>query len=75
MKKRRQISNQARKRKALEQDARRIHELKCDEARSKGVVANTETILAQIEKKYAAGDISITEYNWGLAALGIDEVE
>lgn len=74
MKKRKQISQQAIARKRLERDARRLHTLKCDEARSKGFAANTETLLAQLEAQYEAGKISITQYNQGMQILGKEEV-
>lgn len=35
----------------------------------KGYVPNRPTILAQLEQQYADGEISIHEYNWGMAGL------
>ena len=75
MKKRRQPSQQAIDRKRLERDRRRAHTLECNETRAKGFTPNTETLLAQLEAQYEAGEISITQYNWGLEALGIQEEE
>lgn len=74
MKKRKQISKEAIDRKRLERDERRAHTLFCNEARRKGVKANTETLLAQLEAQYEAGMISLTEYNFGLEFLGVKEV-
>lgn len=38
----------------------------------KGYVPNRETILAQLEQQYEVGEISITQYNWGMR--GLDQV-
>lgn len=35
----------------------------------KGYVPNKETVLAQLEEMYSDGDISITQYNWGVKGL------
>ena len=75
MKKRKQISQQAKDRRTMERDRRRAHTLEVNETRAKGFMANTETLLAKLEAEYEAGDISITQYNWGLEALGIQEEE
>ena len=40
-----------------------------DETKKKGYVPNKETLLAQIEGMYDDGEISIQEYNWGMAGL------
>ncbi len=74
MKKRRQISQQAKDRKILERDQRRAHTLEVNEARAKGVVANTETLLALLEAQYEAGEISSSQYDQAIKFLGIKEI-
>ena len=73
MKKHRQYGKQSEYRRRVDRDRRRIHTLACNEARAKGVRADTGSLLAVIERKYADGDISKQEYHWGLSALGIEE--
>jgi len=74
MKKRRQISQQAKDRKILDRDIRRAHTLECNETRVSGFKANNETLLAILEAKYDAGEISLAQYNWGMEFLGKKEL-
>jgi len=74
MKKRKQISQQAKDRKILERDQRRAHTLQVNETRRKGVKADNSTLLAQLEARYLAGKISLTEYNVALEFLGKKEI-
>ena len=74
MKKRRQISQQAKDRKILDRNRRRAHTLEVNETRAKGVKADNATLLAQLEAQYEAGEISLTEYNMCLEFLGKKEV-
>lgn len=74
MKKRRQISQQARDRKRLERDTCRAHTLECNETRAKGFKANNETLLAQLEAQYEAGKISSSQYDLAIKFLGKKEM-
>lgn len=71
--KKRKISQQAKDRKIIERDRRRIQTLAYNATTASGFVPNNETLLAQLEALYQAGMISITEYNLGMSMLDTHE--
>lgn len=72
--KKRKISQQAKDRKIMERDRRRAQTLAYNATTTSGFVPNNETLLAQLEAQYEAGEISSSQYDVAIKFLGKKEI-